>query len=122
MELDASSDVTIQDMTAESGSTLVQSFGRGLQVLMHLTTADSRYEQITPAATASVRGIEFEVAVATGLGALPTTLMSTAQLVLPTVAIPMSVQTVAPAQTTTTRADRPDARATAKNKTVGKKD
>ena len=122
VELDPSSDVTIQDTTARSGSTITQSLGRGLQVLMHLTTADSRYEQTTPAATASVRGIEFEIAVATDFGALPTTLMSTAQLVLPTVAIPMSVQIVDPAQTTTTRAGRPDARATAKNKTIGKKD
>lgn len=97
------SDVTIQDATAQSGSTIAQSFGRGLRVVMHLTTADSRFEETTPAATASVRGIEFEIAVATGLGALPTTLMQmpTAHLVSPTVAITPSVHVVAPAQTTT---------------------
>lgn len=98
--LDPASEVTIQDATAQSGSTIAQSLGRGLRVVMHLTTADSRYEHTTPAATASVRGIEFEVAVATSLGALPTALMPTAHLVSPIVAIPTSAQ-VAPTQTTT---------------------
>lgn len=104
VELDPASDVSIQDATARSGSTIARSLGRGLQVVMHLTTADSRYEKTTPAATASVRGIDFEIAVATGLGALPTTLMPIAHLVSPTVAIPTSVQAVAPTQTTTARA------------------
>lgn len=105
VELDPASDITIEDATARSGSTLAQAFGRGLNVVMHITTADSRYERTTPAATASVRGIEFEIAVATGHGALPTTLMPSAQLVSPTVAIPASLQIVAPAQTTTVRAN-----------------
>ncbi len=104
VELDPASDVTIEDATARSRSTIAQSLGRGLQVVMHLTTADSRYEHTTPAATASVRGIEFEVAVATGLDALPTALMPTAHLVSPIVAIPTSAQ-VAPTQTTTARAN-----------------
>jgi hypothetical protein len=105
VELDAASDITIEDATARSGSTLAQAFGRGLSVVMRLTTADSRYEPTTPAVTASVRGIEFEIAVATGLGALPTTLMPSAQVVSPTVPIPTSLQIVAPAQTTTVRAN-----------------
>lgn len=104
VELDPSSDVTIQDATAWSASTIAQSLGRGLQVVMHLTTADSRYEQTTPAATASVRGIEFEIAVATGLGGLPTTLMPTAHLLSAAVAIPTSMHVFAPTETSSARA------------------
>lgn len=105
VELDPASDITIEDADARDRSTIAQSLGRGLQVVMHLTTADSRYEQTTPAATASVRGVEFEIAVASGLGALPTTFMSIAHLVSPTVAVPTSVQVVAPTRTTTVLAN-----------------
>jgi hypothetical protein len=103
VELDPASDVTIED--ARSGSTLAQSLARGLRVVMHLTTADSRYEPKTPAATASVRGIDFEIVIAAGLVALPTALMPSAQLESPTVTIPTVVQVVAPAETTTLRAN-----------------
>jgi hypothetical protein len=103
VELDPASDVMIED--ARSGSTLAQSLARGLRVVMHLTTADSRYEPTTPAATASVRGIDFEIAIAAGLVALPAALMPSAQLVSPTVAIPASAQVVAPVETTTLRAN-----------------
>ena len=100
MELDPASDVTIED--ARGGSTLAQAFGRGLWVVMRLTTADSRYEQTTPAATASVRGVDFEVEVAAGFGAFPTTLMPAARLT-PAVATP-SVGVV-PVLVTTERAN-----------------
>jgi hypothetical protein len=103
VELDPASDVTIRD--APSGSTLAQAFGRGLQVVMHLTTADSRYEQTTPAATASVRGVAFEIDVARSLSALPTTLLPTARLVSSTVSIASTTQAVAPTQTTAERAN-----------------
>jgi hypothetical protein len=103
LELDPASDIVIED--ARSGSTFAQALGRGLRVVMHLTTADSRYEPTTPAATASVRGIDFEVAGATGLGALPTTLVPTALLVTPAVEIPTSMHFVAPTETTTARAN-----------------
>ena len=96
MELDPASDIAIEH--ARSGATFAQAFGRGLQVVMHLTTADSRYEQTTPAATASVRGVEFEIAVASGLDVLSTTVLPTAYLSL-AVATP-SVQVVAQTQTT----------------------
>jgi hypothetical protein len=102
VELDPASDVTIED--TRSGSTLAQSLARGLRVVMHLTTADTRYEPTTPVATASVRGIDFEIAVAAGLVAVPAALMPSAQLVAPTVAIPASVQVAARAETTTVRA------------------
>ena len=105
VELDPSSDVTIQDATARSASTIAQSLGRGLQVVMHLTTADSRYEQTTPAATASVRGIEFEVAVAPDVGTRPTRLMPTSHLASPTVVTPTGTQVVASTETTTARAN-----------------
>ncbi len=103
VELDPASDVTIE--AARSGSAFTQTIARGLQVMMHLTTADSRYEQTTPAATASVRGVEFEIAVTNGFGALPMTFMSIAQFVSPTVAVPTSGQLVAPTQITTQRAN-----------------
>ena len=108
LELDPASDIVIED--ARGGSTIAQALGRGLRVVMHLTTADSRFEPTTPAATASVRGIEFEIAVANSFeialanhpGALPTTVIPTARLVAPTVAIPTSILVVAPTYTTTT--------------------
>ena len=101
MELDPASDVTIED--ARGGSTLAQAFGRGLWVVMRLTTADSRYEQTAPAVTASVRGVDFEVEVAAGFGALPTTLMPAAGLT-PAVMTP-SVGVVPVMVTTTERAN-----------------
>jgi hypothetical protein len=101
VELDPASDITIEH--ARSGATFAQALGRGLRVVMHLTTADSRYEQTSPAATASVRGADFEISVASGLGALPTALLPAAQLLSPTVAT--SVQVVAPTQFFTERAN-----------------
>src|SRR5688572_20477531 len=102
VELDPASDITIEH--AWSGATLAEALGRGLQVVMHLTTADSRYEHTTPAATASVRGGEFEVTVANGLGVLSTAVWPTAHPASLTVATP-SVQVVAQTQTTTERAN-----------------
>ena len=102
VELDPASEIVIEDALA--GFTIAQALGRGFRVVMHLTTADSRYDPSTPAATASVRGIEFEIAVASGLSALPTTLTPTAGFVAPTVAMPTTMQLVAPTQTTTTHA------------------
>jgi hypothetical protein len=102
VELDPASDIAIEH--ARSDATLAQALGRGLQVVMRLTTADSRYEQTTPAATASVRGVEFEIAVASGLGSISTTVLPTARLVSLTVATP-SVQVVAETQTTTERSN-----------------
>jgi hypothetical protein len=104
VELDPASDVTIHDASARSGFTVLQSLGRGLQVVMHLTTADSRYERTTPAATASVRGIDFQIGVATDRGSLSTTLMPTAHLVSAPVAISASVNVVTPTETTIVRA------------------
>src|SRR5688572_827516 len=101
VELDPASDITIEH--AWSGATLAEALGRGLQVVMHLTTADSRYEHTTPAATASVRGVEFEIAVANGL-VLSTAVWPIAHLASLTVATP-SVQFVAQTQTTTERAN-----------------
>jgi hypothetical protein len=104
VELDPASDVTIHDTSARSGSTFLQSLGRGLQVVMHLTTADSRYERTKPAATASVRGIDFQIGVAADRGSLSTTLMPTAHLVSAPVAISASVHVLAPTETITARA------------------
>lgn len=78
LELEPASDTTIEEAT-RSGSTIGQlalSFGRGWHVVTHLTSADSRYELRTPAATASVRGITFEV-VADDLLAGPTMTLTT---------------------------------------------
>jgi len=110
IELDPASDIVIED--ARGGSTIAQALGRGLRVVMHLTTADSRYEPTTPAATASVRGIEVEIAVANSFeialanypGTLPTTVIPTAYLVTSTGVIPTSMNLVAPTETTTARA------------------
>jgi len=103
VELDPASDIVIED--AGSGSTFAQALGRGLRVVMHLTTADSRYEPSAPAATASVRGVEFEIAVASDLGTLPTALIPTASLVMPAFTIPTSMHPVAPTETTTKQAN-----------------
>lgn len=103
VELDPASDVVIED--ARAGSTLAQALGRGLRVVMHLTIADSRYEPTAPAATASVRGIEFEIAVASDLSALSTTLIPTASFVTPAFTIPTSTHQVSPTDTTTKQAN-----------------
>ena len=81
VELEPASDITIEEATMRGGSTIVQlaqSLGRSWHVVTHLTTADSRYEVRTPAATASVRGTAFEVAVDDGAGG-PTTTVTTAE-------------------------------------------
>jgi hypothetical protein len=80
IELEPASDITIEEATTRSSSTFVQlaqSVGRSWHVVTHLTTADSRYEVRTPAATASVRGTAFEVAVDDGLGGSATTVTTT---------------------------------------------
>jgi hypothetical protein len=81
VELEPASDITIEEATTRAGSTIVQlaqSLGRSWHVVTHLTTADSRYEVKTPAATASVRGTAFEVAVEDG-AAGPTTTVTTTE-------------------------------------------
>ncbi len=104
--LDPASDITIVDPTAGSDSTFAQAFGRGLRVVMHLTTADSRFLPTTPASTASVRGIEVEIDTPGVVAGLQTTLTPTAPRVSITVASPTSVQVVhAPAQSTTRSAN-----------------
>ena len=80
IELEPGSDITIEEATSRSSSTIVQlaqSVGRSWHVVTHLTTADSRYEVRTPAATASVRGTAFEVAVDDGLIGSSTTVTTT---------------------------------------------
>jgi len=80
VELEPASDITIEEATTRSSSTIVQlaqSVGRSWHVVTHLTTADSRYEVRTPAATASVRGTAFEVAVEDGLLGSTTTVATT---------------------------------------------
>ncbi len=103
VELDPASDVTIEEATGRSGSTIAQSLGRTWHVVMHLTTADSRYELNAPAATASVRGGDYEVMTAEGLSGLTTALSIADDSVATTVAAPTSVMPVAFAQTTTVR-------------------
>lgn len=104
VELDPASDITIESTTA-GGGTFAQALGRWLRVVMHLTTADSRYEPTTPAATASVRGIDFETAVASRVGALWTPLMPIASVESPSFTTPTSWRVVAPTRTTTERAN-----------------
>jgi hypothetical protein len=104
VELDPASDVTIEDSTARGGSTLAQSLGRTWHVVMRLTTADSRYELTTPAATASVRGGDYEVVTADGLSGLTTALSVADDPVATTVAVATSVMPVASVQTTTVHA------------------
>ncbi|HEY6202338.1 MAG TPA: FecR domain-containing protein [Candidatus Limnocylindria bacterium] len=80
IELEPASDITIEEATTRSSSTIVQlaqSVGRSWHVVTHLTTADSRYEVRTPAATASVRGTAFEVAVDDALSGPTTTVTTT---------------------------------------------
>jgi hypothetical protein len=108
VELEPASDMTIEEATTRSGSTIVQlaqSLGRSWHVVTHLTTADSRYEVRTPAATASVRGTAFEVAVDDGLTGPTTTVTTTEGRVATADAAATSEVLVTPDQTTTVRAN-----------------
>ncbi len=110
VELDPGSDITIEDATTRSGSTMVQlaaSLGRSWRVVTHLTSADSRYEDRTPAATASVRGIAIEVAVGDGLAGLATALITTEGLV-PTAAAAARAVVVTPGATIMRAASAPE--------------
>lgn len=112
VELEPSSDITIEDATTRGDTTIVQlaqSLGRSWHVVTHLTTADSRYEVRTPAATASVRGTAFEVAVENGLAGPTTTVTTTEGRVATADAAALSEVLVGAEQTTTVRAnDAPD--------------
>src|SRR5512132_3541474 len=104
IELEPASDITIEEATTRSSSTIVrlaQSVGRSWHVVTHLTTADSRYEVRTPAATASVRGTAFEVAVDDRLAG-PTTTVTTTEGRVATVGAASEVLVTAD-QTTTVR-------------------
>jgi hypothetical protein len=106
--LEPGSDITIEEATTRSSSTivqLVQSVGRTWHVVTHLTTADSRYEVRTPAATASVRGTAFEVAVDDGRGGPTTTVTTTEGRVATADAAGSSEVLVTADQVTTVRAN-----------------
>ena len=108
VELEPASDITIEEATTRSSSTIVQlaqSVGRSWHVVTHLTTADSRYEVRTPAATASVRGTAFEVAVDDGLSGPTTTVTTTEGRVATADAAGSSEVLVTTDQTTTVRAN-----------------
>ena len=108
VELEPASDITIEEATRREGSTIVelaQSLGRSWHVVTHLTTPDSRYEVKTPAATASVRGTSFEVAVVDGPSGSTTTVATTEGLVATSDASAASTVLVAPDQQTTVRAN-----------------
>jgi hypothetical protein len=105
VELEPASDITIADATMRNGSTVVelaQSLGRSWHVVTHLTTADSRYEVKTPAATASVRGTAFEVVVD---GYATTTVTTTEGRVATADAAATSEVLVTRDETTTVRAN-----------------
>jgi hypothetical protein len=108
VELEPASDMTIEEATTRGGSTIVelaQSLGRSWHVVTHLTTADSRYEVRTPAATASVRGTAFEVAVDDGAAGQTTTVTTTDGRVATADALASSEVLVTADQTTTVRAN-----------------
>ena len=108
IELEPASDITIEEATTRSSSTIVQlaqSVGRSWHVVTHLTTADSRYEVRTPAATASVRGTAFEVAVDDGLSGSSTTVRTTEGRVATADAAGSSEVLVTADQITTVRAN-----------------
>jgi hypothetical protein len=108
IELEPASDIMIEEATTRSSSTivqLVQSVGRSWHVVTHLTTADSRYEVRTPAATASVRGTAFEVAVDDGLTGPSTTVTTTEGRVATADAAGSSEVLVTADQITTVRAN-----------------
>lgn len=108
VELEPGSDITIEEATTRSGSTIVglaQSLGRTWHVVTHLTTADSRYEVRTPTATASVRGTAFEVALDDAASG-PTTTVTTTEGRVATTDRPATTEVlVAADQTTTVRAN-----------------
>jgi hypothetical protein len=107
IELEPASDITIEDATMRGGSTIVQlaqSLGRSWHVVTHLTTADSRYEVKTPAATASVRGTAFEVAVVDDASGPTTTVTTTEGLVATMDATASTEVLVAADQTTSVHA------------------
>jgi hypothetical protein len=108
VELEPASDILIEEATLRSGSTIVelaQSIGRSWHVVTHLTTADSRYEVKTPAATASVRGTAFEVAIDDTSGT-PTTTVTTTEGRVATADAAASTEVLVTAdQTTTVRAN-----------------
>jgi len=108
IELEPASDITIEEAATRSSSTIVQlaqSVGRSWHVVTHLTTADSRYEVRTPAATASVRGTAFEVAVDDGLSGPTTTVTTTEGRVATVDAAGSSEVLVTADQFTTVRAN-----------------
>ena len=108
VELEPASDITIEEAAMRGGSTIVQlaqSLGRSWHVVTHLTTADSRYEVRTPAATASVRGTAFEVAVEDGAAGPTTTVTTTEGRVAIADAAASSEVLVSADQTTTVRAN-----------------
>lgn len=108
VELEPASDITIEEAAMRDGSTIVQlaqSLGRSWHVVTHLTTADSRYEVRTPAATASVRGTAFEVAVEDGAAGPTTTVTTTEGRVAIADAAASSEVLVSADQTTTVRAN-----------------
>jgi len=108
VELEPGSDITIGEATTRGGSTVVQlaqSLGRTWHVVTHLATADSRYEVKTPAATASVRGTAFEVAVEDSANAPTTTVTTTEGRVATTDVAGTTEVLVAADQTTTVRAN-----------------
>jgi hypothetical protein len=108
VELEPASDITIEQAAMRGGSTIVQlaqSLGRSWHVVTHLTTADSRYELRTPAATASVRGTTFEVAVDGAPGGTTTTVTTTEGRVATADAAALSEVLVSADQTTTVRAN-----------------
>jgi hypothetical protein len=105
MELDPASDITIEDASIGDGSTIAHALGRSWNVVMHLTSADSRYEPSTPAATASVRGGEYEVASADALAGVAVTMTTLDRRVATTVAVPTIATMVIPARTTAVRSN-----------------
>jgi len=108
IELEPESDIMIEEATSRGSSTivqLVQSVGRSWHVVTHLTTADSRYEVRTPAATASVRGTAFEVVVDDALGGPTTTVTTTEGRVATADAAGSSEVLVTADQITTVRAN-----------------
>ena len=108
VELEPASDITIEEATTRGGSTIVQlaqSLGRSWHVVTHLTTADSRYEVRTPAATASVRGTAFEVVVEDGATGPMTTVTTTEGRVATADSAASSEVLVSADQATTVRAN-----------------
>lgn len=108
VELEPASDITIEDASTRGASTIVQlaqSLGRSWHVVTHLTTADSRYEVRTPAATASVRGTAFEVAVENGFAGPTTTVTTTEGSVATADAAASGEVLVGADQTTTVRSN-----------------